>query len=73
VERIEIYIGLGFGSLKEIHHFEDLGGGGMIILKRVLNKIRWEGVAWIVWFRDTWQAVVKTVMSYELHIILVIS
>jgi hypothetical protein len=47
----EVNTGFWWGDLKEADNFEDLGVGGMIVLKCVSKK--WDGEAWTVlsWLR----------------------
>jgi hypothetical protein len=60
--------GLWWGDLREIHHLEDLGIDGRIILKWIFTK--WGGVMrWIdlVQDRDRWRAVVSGVMKLRVR------
>ena len=52
-------------NLKEREHLKDIGVGGRILLKWILNE--WGGVTWIdlAQDRDMWRAVVKTVMNFQ--------
>jgi hypothetical protein len=62
--RGDVYTGFYWGNLRDGVHLEDTGVAGMIILKRIFERLN-VGIDWIELAQgvDRWRAIVNTVVN----------